>query len=261
MSLAGEERKKLIMDEVEAIGKVSVDQLAKQFTVSRETIRRYLNELEDQGKLKKVYGGAVKPALGKVEPTYTERENKLTAEKSAIGKAAAALIRNNEFIFIDEGSTALQIVPHLHHIKNPTILTNSFSVANLLMQQASHQSFTGKTIFLGGEVNPSHLRSSGPFAEKMLEQFHVDKAFISIDGMMHEYGISSIDAAKASLSARIMSIAKESVIVTDHTKINVRDYFKIADLKDASYIVCNKPAPASWSAYLKENKISWVTAK
>jgi len=93
MSLVGEERKKHIMELIEAHEKVTVDHLADTFDVSRETIRRYLNELEAKGKLKKVYGGAIKVSYGKIEPAYTERETKYTAEKSIIGKKAAELIQ------------------------------------------------------------------------------------------------------------------------------------------------------------------------
>lgn len=124
MSLVGEERKKHILELIEAHEKVTVDHLADTFDVSRETIRRYLNELEAQGKLKKVYGGAIKVSYGKIEPAYTGRETQHKAEKSLIGKKAAELIKSNEFIFIDEGSTTLQIIPHLLNIPALTIVTN-----------------------------------------------------------------------------------------------------------------------------------------
>jgi len=248
------------MELIEAHEKVTVDHLADTFDVSRETIRRYLNELEAKGKLKKVYGGAIKVSYGKIEPAYTERETKYTAEKSIIGKKAAELIQPNELIFIDEGSTTLQIVPHLLGIQALTIITNSFSIINLLMEYEKQHAFKGKIIFLGGEVNSLHQRVCGTFSEKMLEHFYVDKAFISIDGMTADHGITSLDAAKATLSSRIIAMAKDSCVVADHSKIGVRDYFKIAELKDIDYIICDKQPPASWQSYLKKNHTSWITA-
>ncbi|MFD2115536.1 DeoR/GlpR family DNA-binding transcription regulator [Paenibacillus yanchengensis] len=261
MSLVGEERKRHIMERIEAEEKVSVDELASTFSVSRETIRRYLNELEAQGKLKKVYGGAIRIAYGKVEPSYTERETHYTLEKSLIGKKAAELVQPNEFIYIDEGSTPMKIVPHLLDITNLTIITNSFSTANLIKDYTLQNAFTGKLIFLGGEVNAYHQRVSGTFSEKMLEQFHVDKAFVSVDGMTMKHGITSLDAAKATLSSRVIANAKESIIVADHSKIGVRDYYKIADLKEIDYIISDKTAPIDWSSYLKSNNTYWITAK
>ena len=260
MSLVGEERKKHIMELIEAHDKVTVDHLADTFDVSRETIRRYLNELEAQGKLKKVYGGAIKVSYGKIEPTYTERETKHIAEKTSIGKKAAELIQPNEFIFIDEGSTTLQIVPHLLGIKALTIVTNSFSIINLLMEYEKQEAFTGKILFLGGEVNSSHQRVCGTFSEKMLENFYVDKAFISIDGITMDHGITSLDAAKATLSSRIIAMAKNSYVLTDHSKIGVRNYYKISDLKEIDYIICDKQPPADWQSYLKANHTYWITA-
>ena len=260
MSLVGEERKKHIIELIEAHDKVTVDHLADTFDVSRETIRRYLNELEAQGKLKKVYGGAIKVSYGRIEPAYTERETKHIAEKTMIGKKAAELIQPNEFIFLDEGSTTLQIVPHLLSIKELTIITNSFSIINLLMEYEKQHEFTGKIIFLGGEVNSKHQRVCGTFSEKMLENFYVDKAFISIDGITIDHGITSLDSAKATLSSRIIAMAKDCCVVADHSKVGVRDYYRIADLKDIDYIICDKQPPASWQSYLKSNQTSWIIA-
>lgn len=96
MSLLAEERKKRIVDLIEDHGQVKVNDLAKEFNVSMETVRRYLEELEYEKKLKKVYGGAVKVESSIIEPSMFEREIVRIEEKKRIGMKAASLIKEGK---------------------------------------------------------------------------------------------------------------------------------------------------------------------
>ncbi len=113
------------MKKVEFKGKVKVSELAREFAVSTETIRRYLEELDREKKLKKVYGGAVQLPGAGVEAPMLER-NATYREKKRIGYKAATFVEDGDVIAIDDGSTPLQMVPYLVHRKNLTIVTSSF---------------------------------------------------------------------------------------------------------------------------------------
>ena len=243
MSLLSEERKMKIMELVVNEGKVKVTKLAKDFNVSTETIRRDLEELESGKKLKKVYGGAVKLKPVVDELSMFEREILSIEEKKRIGRKAASFIQEGEIIFIDEGSTTLQMIPALKSIANVTIITNSFPLAIKLMEYDQTQKFAGQLIFLGGHVNSKHFRSSGSLTERIAKEFYVDKAFIAIDGLHHVSGMTSYDLHKCLLSKVFIDNAIETFALVDHSKIGVTANYQIERLKYIDYIISDVPLP------------------
>lgn len=255
MSLLAEERKKKIIDMVENQGKVKVHDLARNFEVSTETIRRHLEDLESENKLKKVYGGAVKVDSDE-EPSIFEREILRIEEKKRIGKMAASFIQEGDVIFIDEGSTTLQMAISLTELTDVTVITNSFPLVTMLMKYESKELFTGDIIFLGGHVNSKHYRASGSFAERMAKDFYVNKAFISLDGVHHSLGMTSFDLEKCLLSKIFIQNANETFILVDHTKLNVKATYKIGSLVEIDYFITNVPMPQDWNT----QDLNWITS-
>lgn len=247
MSLLAEERKKRILEIIEQQGKVKVNDLAHDFDVSTETIRRYLEELENEKKLKKVYGGAVKVELESAEPSMFEREILRIDEKKQIAQKAASFIEEGDVIFIDEGSTTLQMVPTFMGVPDVTIITNSFPFAVRLMAQENKQLFKGELIFLGGHVRSKHFRASGSLAEKMAKEFYANKAFISVDGIHLESGVTSYDLEKCMLSKIFIKNAEKTFVLADQSKIGVKANYKIDSLKNIDHIVSDSAIPEGWS--------------
>lgn len=247
MSLLAEERKKRIIELIEQQGKVKVNDLAHDFDVSTETIRRYLEELENEKKLKKVYGGAVKVEPETAEPSMFEREILRIDEKKKIALKAASFIEEEDVIFIDEGSTTLQMVPMFMGIPDVTIITNSFPFAARLMAQENKQLFKGELIFLGGHVRSKHFRASGSLTEKMAKEFYANKAFISVDGIHLESGITSYDLEKCMLSKIFIKNAETTFVLADQSKIGVKGNYKINSLKNIDYIISDSNVPEGWS--------------
>lgn len=260
MSLIGEERKRKIMDILDVREKVTVRYLSEQLEVTTETIRKYLEELEAEKKLKKVYGGAIRLGEEFEEPSYLKREILHYEEKLRIGKAAAAFVEDDDVIALDEGSTVLQIIRHLVHKRNITVCTNSFPVAALVSEYAGQQAFSGKVIFLGGAVSLKHMRVTGPLSEQMMGSFYVDKAFISVDGISPMHGLTSLDAERGTLSIRMKEQAKRTFVLTDHSKFEVRGMYKMADLDASLTVVSDREAPGNWRAELDARGVEWVTA-
>ncbi|MBM7587007.1 DeoR/GlpR family transcriptional regulator of sugar metabolism [Bacillus pakistanensis] len=246
MSLLAEERKTIIMAEIDEFGQVRVNELAKKFDVSTETIRRYLEELESEKKLKKVYGGAVKVNDEIGEPTMYEREIIRIDEKKKIANRAIACIEDRDVIVIDEGSTTLQMVKGLCEKRNLTVVTNSFPVASMLMSYSNKQQFDGEVIFIGGKVRSLHYRSSGSLSEKIAEEFFPDKAFISADGIVSKQGVMSFDLEKSLLAQVYIKNASTSYILADHSKIDTKANYRLASMEDIDYIISDIDIPGHW---------------
>lgn len=260
MSLIGEERKKFILNKLNDEGEVKVKALAEELNVSTESIRQYLNKMESENKLKKVYGGAVKTSYNHLEPSLDTRENVNIEEKQRIGKAACSLIHDYDVIIIDEGSTTLQIIDHLTEFEGITVITNSVAALTTLIDYEIKSMFHGDIIFLGGSIDSKNYRATGRIAEEFIENFFVDHAFLATEGISKTHGLTSYSSDRAILSKKFMESAEKTTVLADHTKFNHRMYYKIMDLKGIDYIISDAPPPDDWNVYIYEQDINWIVA-
>lgn len=255
-----DERKNRILYELDNFEKVSVTQLAKKFGVTTETIRRDLDALEGEYKLKRIHGGAIKISFDKQEPSHIQKRNVYKEEKQRIGHKAASLINDNDIITIDTGTTTCEILYYIKDKKNLTILLNTVAGLNILIDLKNKGVFDGKIIFLGGEINADQLSCVGPISENILKKFYVDKAFIGVGGVSLQNGLTGYDVNEANLSKMIMENSKEVIIVADHSKIGVRNFYKIEDIENVNVIVSDAQAPNEWINSLNEHGIDWIKA-
>jgi DeoR family fructose operon transcriptional repressor len=225
MSLEGDHRKAYILGQIETEGHVKTDALVKRFSVSSETIRRYLEELENEKKLLRVYGGAKKLRIASEESSHLIREVLHAKEKRVIGKAAAGLVEDGEAIFIDEGTTSLQMVEHLVGKKDLTVITTSIPVLSRLILLDQKDLLHCTTIIIGGTVNPKHLRVTGSIAERMADGIHADRSFITVDGVSLGKGYSANSIEKACLSKRLIDNSRQGIALVDDSKIGVDCFY------------------------------------
>lgn len=250
MSLTFEERKRTILEQLMKEEKVRVPQLSEQLNVSMETIRRDLDRLEKEGLLKKVYGGAVKTRLNMIEPPFLQRAQMHREEKEALGRCAARLVNDGETIMIDNGTTTVEVIRYLHDRSDVTIVTHSISAMLLAAEM-----FPGRIFFAGGEVDVKLQSAGGSLTERMLEQFKVHKAFISVGGVSLVDGITDYDVNEASISRKMIERAEEAIVLADHSKLGVTTFAKIADLQEVSMIVTDRNCPAEWIRHLQEKNV------
>lgn len=261
MSLLAEERKRIILEELNRDGKVKVVSLAERFLVSEETIRRDLDALERSGKLKRVYGGAVRKSYQEGEPPYQLRQSLNREAKWAIGRRAAGCLQDGDTVIIDTGTTVMELARAIQGLQRLTIITNSLPVAAVLTESLNQQLFSGNVILLGGEVNPEQQSVSGPLCIRMLERFHVDKAFISVGGISLAYGISDYDLNESIMSQVMIAAAKEVIVLCDQSKIGVKAFYQIAPIAAVDVVISELAAPGSWENELNGKGISWITAE
>ncbi|MWV43747.1 DeoR family transcriptional regulator [Paenibacillus sp. HJL G12] len=261
MSLVGEERKTFIMDLLNLEGQVKTFDLVHRLDVSSETIRRYLEELENENRLKRVYGGAVKINLNGGEPSYLKREVLNAEVKKLIGKAAVSLVEDNDVIFIDDGTTPLQMIHFLMNRSNLTVLTMSMPALHLLIEYKNKELFSGEIYLIGGKVNATHSRVTGSIAEKMVSLFNPNKAFISIDGITLNKGVTAFDPDRGQLANRVIENSKQTIIMTDDTKIGLTQLYRMADWRDIDVVISNAALPKGWESTLNDNDVTWIKAE
>jgi DeoR/GlpR family transcriptional regulator of sugar metabolism len=260
MFILPEERKNEILHELNRIGKVKVIDLAKQFNVSEETIRRDLTIMEESGLLKKVYGGAIKTTFQSGEPPFTQRTIVHRDEKAKIGKKAAELVSDGDVIIIDVGTTTVEFAHFIENRKNITILTNSIPVSAVLAESLNQQKFTGEILLLGGHIDPKQQSISGSLTEKMLNQFNIDKAFISAGGVSTKNGVSNYHLHESLVSRTMVDVSKQIILLADYSKFGVDTFCKVCSLEKVDILVCDHPHPNEWKNDLKLNKIDWIEA-
>ncbi|KIL39785.1 DeoR faimly transcriptional regulator [Gordoniibacillus kamchatkensis] len=256
MSLTFEERKKTILEQLLRDEKVQVFGLAERLAVSPETIRRDLDRLEKEGMLKKVYGGAVKTGTHIWEPPFSQRTQINKAEKEAIGKLAASLVKENETVMIDNGTTTMEVIRHLQGRSDVTIVTHSVPVMLLALE-----TFKGDNHFAGGEINAALQSAGGALAEQTLQQFKVHKAFISVGGVSLVDGITDYDLHEASISRKMIERAEEAIVLADHSKFGVSTFCRISSLQDVSMIVTDRGCPEELVRQFREKSIELLIAE
>jgi DeoR family fructose operon transcriptional repressor len=228
-----------------------------------ETDHFAIGEFTRQGADQRTGGeaGAVKLNLERSEPSHLSREVMRAEEKRRIGRAAAEMVQDNDTIVIDEGTTPLQMISYLSHKKDLTILTSSITALNLLIEHQNGGLLSAEVYFLGGKVNPKHHRVGGSFAERMMKEFFVDKAFLSVDGLLIHKGITCYDPERAVLAKRFIENANESIILADHSKIGTSTLCKVAELKEIDIVISDVMAPEEWNRDLQAHNVAWLLAE
>ena len=216
-----EQRAQQIMQELLRSGRVVVEDLARQFDVSPSTIRRELRVLESKGLLRRTHGGAITIAPMLYEPfrhlsSFQEQEEQRAGEKRRIGLAAAALIGDGETISIGAGTTTTQVARSLVHRKGITVVTNSVNVA---MELSNRQDL--KVFVSGGYLSGDWFALVGPTAMSSVTELFVDKAFIGVDGIHAELGLTTNYPDQATVHRAMLRQARQRIVVADHGKIGM----------------------------------------
>lgn len=206
------QRRARIVELVNRRGILSVAELARLMGSSLMTIRRDLTLLDAQRLLRRTHGGAVALAAPPDVP-LRRRERLELQSKAAIGSAAAALVLDGETILLDAGTTLLAMTHSLRGVQNLTVVTNSVQVLAELWDRPGL-----RVVALGGVARAASGSITGPLAEKTLEEIRVDRAFLGTTGITPRWEVSNSDLDLAALQRRILSVARKSYVLADHTK-------------------------------------------
>ncbi|MCZ8518267.1 MULTISPECIES: DeoR/GlpR family DNA-binding transcription regulator [Paenibacillus] len=255
MSLSYEERRRKIVEDLTKHEQVKVPLLAEELGVSMETIRRDLERLDQEGVLKKVYGGAVLARSNAPEPPFEQKKLLHLNEKQAIGRLAASLVEDGDNIMLGNGTTPLEMVRHLSARTGVTLVTHSVPVLTLALEV-----FPGRILFIGGEVNRGQQTANGPLAENMLGQLKVNKTFISAGGVSSVDGITDYDLHEASISRKMMERSQERIILADHSKLGKSMLAHVCPLDAASIFVTDGALSPEWRSLFAERGVEVLVA-
>lgn len=231
-------RLQTILDYLQKHGFSAPDELARFLEVSAITIRRDFAKLEEQGMLKRVHGGAVPIQTPFLVPHVAARLRQHAAAKRAIAKFAAGLIKPDEKIFLDAGSTCCYLAECLPEDLNLTVITHSFDNVNILKQKKGL-----RVICIGGELDENLNAFVGTLAEVQLSQFFVNKAFIATAGIAPEYGCVNNTVVERNIKLTMNRQAKEAYILADSSKFGVKAFHKSMPFSEIKSIVTDRRPP------------------
>ncbi|MFL6027030.1 MAG: DeoR/GlpR family DNA-binding transcription regulator [Friedmanniella sp.] len=229
------ERLSAILDQVGQRGRVDVGELATALGVSGATIRRDLQSLGRSQLLVRTHGGAVANEIGDEVPTRVKAALRLP-EKRRIGRAAADLVQDGAVVGMTGGTTALELARTLATRRGITVVTNAINIANELVGHAGL-----RLVVIGGIVRHSY-ELVGPAAEAMLANYHLDIAFIGVDGLTPEEGCTTYDEMEAQTDLAFLRRSGRNVVIADSSKIGRVTFARISLLSGVTDVVTDKGA-------------------
>jgi DeoR family transcriptional regulator of aga operon len=223
-----QERLSAILDRVSERGAVDVNDLASSLGVSGATVRRDLQTLSSGKLLVRTHGGAVARLI---EPGDGASH---MAEKRRIGAAAAGLVDHGAVVGFTGGTTALEVARALAHRSDITFVTNAINIASELVGRPGL-----RLVVIGGIVRSS-FELVGPAAEAMLANYHLDLAFIGVDGLTPLEGCTTHDEMEAQTDLAFLRRSRRSVVVADSSKIGKVTFARICTVTDVDDIITDR---------------------
>jgi DeoR/GlpR family transcriptional regulator of sugar metabolism len=215
---------------------LKVADLVKAFSVSEETIRRDLNQLEREGIIRKDYGGAIlvedlQQSIASVPPVY-HRMQHFTEEKESIAEAAAKLVGPGQIVIMDAGSTTWCLAKHLDDIDELTVLTNGLNVAEQCSQNEKTNVFV-----IGGKLIRKSMSLVGSQAEWELRKYNAHLAFLGASGISTNRGFASFDLYEAEMKKAMVAAGQKVVILADHSKFERHALISFATFQDVDILI------------------------
>lgn len=247
------ERRREILAKLNADGKVIVAELAKDFEVTEETIRRDLEKLDKEGLVSKTYGGAVSKHNPSLDLPYNIREGVNVLQKQEISDKISELIEDGERVMLDSSSTALYVLKKIKSKKNLTIITNSVKI---LIELADKSDWT--VLSTGGVLKKSALSLTGSSAEKMIRSYHVDTAICSCKGLDTELGITDSNESDTLIKQAMFASAERRILALDIEKFDKKSFVKVCDFGAINMIVTDSAPSEKWIGFCNEKGVELI---
>lgn len=227
------ERRRQIIHKLEENDFLKLKSLQQYLDISMETLRRDVQQLVKDDLITKEYGGIRLKKENHGESLIEQRLDLNLDKKEMIAKKAIKEINDGDCIFLDSGSTTLQIAKNLDQHENLTIITNSIPVMLEIIDR-------GHTVIsIGGKVRKSeHSITSFDFLFNF-DRLNIEKAFICCSGIDFEHGITDYDLEEIQTRRKIISISKQKYLTADSSKIGKVVTGKICDFEELDYLICD----------------------
>ena len=249
-----EERQKAMADLVVRRGRMSVLDLAEEYQVTTETVRRDLSLLERAGVLRRVHGGAV-PASALMETVLADRDEENSEVKERIAKAALEQGHRISSMIIDAGSSTARLAGMLPRDRSISVYTHAVPVAFRIGAIPNIELH-----MLPGRVRPVTQAAVGAQTVAALAQVRVDIAFNGTNGLSLTHGLSTPDSDEAEVKRALIQSARRTVLLADASKFDREFTVRFAELSDVDVIVTDPSAPPRMIAELERHGIEVIVA-
>jgi DeoR/GlpR family transcriptional regulator of sugar metabolism len=244
------ERQARILGELRASPAIRISALAGEFGVSTETIRRDLDELNQQGMLSRTYGGAAPRPFG-AEPTLSERYMEYVEERERVGALAARAIKPGQVLMIDSGSTTVHFARRLSaELQDLTAITNSCGVAAVLAANP-----TIRVVLCPGHYDSREGSVFGSDSESFLQRFNANLAVIGCSGLTPQ-GPNDVSPAAAGIKRAMLARAESNMLLLDHSKYDVLALENVCSLGAIQLIVADRPPAGELARAIKRAGIA-----
>jgi len=231
-----------------------VPELAQALDISEGTVRNDLNALEEEGRLKRVHGGAVLNDQDQFKNnSFLLRFQKNAAAKLAIAREAAVLVNDGDSILLDASSTAYYLAQVLSDRRKLRVMTNGFEVARELAQNSSNT-----VILIGGVVNNDSSSVTGLLSEKIIAEMHIEKAFFSCSGFSFERGMTEVHFAEAQLKRKAIESSQRVIAMVDSTKFGKEDLTPFARTDQIAHLISDSKLSPEWIEKLQQAGINFT---
>jgi len=211
---------------------ISTKKLKRVLNVSEATVRRDLAELSKRGVIQRIFGGAVIKETIDTELSFNEKMKINIKEKKAIAEFASTLVKEEERIFLESGTTVMYMIRYLRNKGKLFVVTNCLNVAMKIIKLSNI-----KLTLVGGELREKTYTLIGPLAETAFNSIFVDKSFIGVDGIDVDHGLTSYNSYEAQAMRILINNSKETYVLADHTKFGKFAHFKISSLKEITAVI------------------------
>jgi len=248
------QRWELLRNLIRQRGITRLDDLCRELQVSPATVRRDLDALERAGAIRRVHGGAVSVDGRLDEPLFDDKTSLAAKEKLRIAEAALQFIADAETIYLDGGSTVLALARLLRERTNLTVVTNSLRAAWELAGRGP------RLILIGGELRRLSQTMVGPLTRLVLQELHLDKAFMGTIGMTSREGLTTTDPGEAFTKRLVMEQAGQIIVLADSSKAGKVAFARAGSLDDVDVLITDAKLDRQFVRELTEKKIKLVKA-
>lgn len=250
------ERRQNIMSLIREKKSVRVHELAIIYDVTEETIRRDLDKLDKEGKIKKTYGGAVLENPVSEDSSFIDRLEVNMDKKKAIGMKAAELIEDGETIFIDMSTTSLEVIKAVDPSKQITVITNSLEAIIVLGKKSNVRLIT-----IGGTYDQNNQFMGGAMSHMFIDYYYADKTFFSVKGITMDRDFMDSKEDVAEIKAKMVKNSKEAILVADASKFEKSALVRVIDPNSVAAIVTDYELDTAWVEYFDTKDIRTVSVK
>lgn len=238
-----EERRNRLLDLVRIRRFISLPELAEELAVSESTVRRDVEQLEEQGTARRIHGGVLYAGASPKLPYYEDRQSTSWDKKREIAKRAVELVEDGDTLLLDGGSTTYEIARLLVG-RRLHVVTNSLPVTNLFASDTNSD-----LVMVGGNICPRTGVALGPIADTMIASLRVRKTILSV-AAVHDEGFFNNNMLLAETERTMMKAADRVIVVVDSSKFGRQSLVRLCDLGAVHTLVVDNGISEDWRSKL-----------